>query len=264
MTSVGTGDPVVCAVATVSIASDRQLVASWPSGARPVGGECVAEFTVTDAQGNTGRGQVTIDVLGFPQAPANITTVAYTGTSVTLNVALGQATQAHPAVTGVVLLEGGSPLPNACTLAGPSGYQCVVSGLVNGEQHTYAARAVNAVGESLDTTSLSTWAYSAPVITSVSASPVYDAIHTTAGTGVLQVSVEGSDDVDHYLVTNNGATIARTGATSVGNTTLPVGNQILSVAPVSRFAPPIPGDNKGAESSISVVVPGAPIYSGGA
>ena len=228
------------------------------------GGECVVDFTVADAQGGEGPGQVTIDVLGYPQAPTSITTAAYTGTSVTLAVALGPATQAHPAVNAVKLYEGGAPATADCQIAGPNTYRCVVGGLVNGEKHTYTARAVNSVGESLDTTPVTSWAYQAPVITSLSASTVYDAVRTNAGQGVVAVTVDGADDIDHFIVENNGATIARTGASSQGNTTIPVGNQIITVTPVSKFQPPTSGDNRGASATVAVVVEGSAYYSGGA
>src|SRR5690606_980148 len=65
--SVGTSGSVVCPVATVTRASATQLAASWPAGPKPVGGECVVAFTVADAQGRTGQGQVTLNVLGYPQ-----------------------------------------------------------------------------------------------------------------------------------------------------------------------------------------------------
>jgi len=262
--SVGTNGSVVCAAATVTIASDTQLVATWPSGQRPAGGECIADFIVTDAQGGKGPGQVRIDILGYPQTPASITTVAYTGTSVTLAVSLGQATQAHPAVTAVKLYEGGVAVTAECQPAGPGTYRCLVSGLVNGDKHTYTARAVNSIGESLDTTTVTSWAYQAPEITAISASTVYDSVRTTQAQGVVTVTVDGPDDIDHFVVDNNGTTIARTGASSQGNTTIPVGNQIVSVTPVSRFQPPISGDNRGASATVAVVVEGTAYYSGGA
>lgn len=264
LVSVGTNGSVVCAVATVTMASSTQLVATWPAGQRPVGGECVVDFTVADAQGGKGPGQVTIDVLGYPQAPASITTAAYTATSATLAVSLGQATQAHPAVTSVKLYEGGAPATADCQPAGPTTYRCLVSGLVNGEKHTYTARAVNSVGESLDTTPVTSWAYQAPVVTSLSASTVYDAVRTNAAQGVVAVTVDGADDIDHFVVDNSGATIARTGTSSQGNTTMPVGNQIITVTPVSRFQPPMSGDNRGTSATVAVVVEGSAYYSGGA
>lgn len=264
LSSVGLNGSVACAVATVTRASDTQLVASWPPGQRPVGGECVADFTVADAQGGLGQGQVTIDILGFPQTPASITTAAYTANSVTLAVALGPATQAHPAVTAVTLYEAGAQVPSDCVPAGPGYYHCVVTGLVNGDKHTYTARAVNSVGESLDTTALVTWSYLAPAITSLGAVAVYDDVRTSQGQGVVTVSVDGADDIDYYVVDNNGATLDRTGGTSVGNTTLPVGSQVLTVTPVSKFQPPTSGDNRGTAAMFAVVVPGSPFYAGAA
>lgn len=264
LASVGTSGAVVCSVATVTMASDTQLVATWPSGQRPSGGECVVDFAVTDAQGGAGPGRVTIDILGYPQTPASITTAAYTGTSVTLAVALGQATQAHPAVTAVKLYEGGSLVAAECQLAGPGTYRCTVSGLVNGEKHAYTARAVNSVGESLDTTPVTSWAYRPPGITALSASTVYDAVRTNAGQGVVAVTVDGADDIDYFVVENNGATIDYTGASSQGNTTLPVGNQIVKVTPVSKFLPPTSGSSTGTSATVAVVVEGSAYYSGGA
>ncbi len=262
LNSVGTSGTVTCATATVTKSSDSHLVATWPSGQRPAGGECVVDFTVNDAQGGRGPGQVRIDILGYPQTPANITTATYSGTSVTLSVALGQATQAHPSVTGVALYESGSPVSADCQPAGPGSYSCMVSGLENGDKHSYTARAVNAVGESLDTTPVTTWAYLAPAITTLTASNVYNPTHTNGGQGMVTLSVAGGEDIDYFMVDNNSTTIDRTGATSQADTALPVGNQIVSVTPVSKFRPPISGDNKGAASTVAVVVAGSPIYSG--
>ena len=83
------GAPVLCPIATVSVQSATRVVASWPSGAHPVGGSCVVPFTVTDAQGRSGPGQLTIDVLGYPQTPSSVTTSNYSGSGVTLFVDLG-------------------------------------------------------------------------------------------------------------------------------------------------------------------------------
>lgn len=260
LASVGTGDSVVCSVATVTRASDTQLVANWPSGQRPVGGECVVDFTVVDAQGGKGPGQVTIDVLGFPQTPASITTDSYTESSVTLLVALGQAAQAHPAVSSVAIYEGGNPTSADCQASGPGSYRCLLSGLTNGEKHSYTARAVNSVGESLDTTAVGSWAYQAPKITALSATPEYDPVRTSQGQGVVTVTVSGGDDIDHFIVENSGTSIGRTGASSQGNVTIPVGLQLIAVTPVSKFQPPISGDNRGTARTTSVEVAGSPSY----
>jgi len=119
-------------VARVATAGETNVVASWPSGAKPIGGECVVPFTVVDAQGRSGDGRLTIDVQGFPQRPASISTTGYTESSVTLAVPLGEAAQAHPSVTGVTIWEGGRQVSARCAPGGAGAYSCVVSGLENG------------------------------------------------------------------------------------------------------------------------------------
>ena len=48
---------------------------------------------------------------------------------------LGNAAQAHPAVTGVTILENGAPVSADCTRVAV-GFACVIAGLVNGERHS--------------------------------------------------------------------------------------------------------------------------------
>jgi hypothetical protein len=261
LVKVGTGATVSCPVATVAVSSATQVVASWP-GARPAGGLCPVPITVQDAQGRTGTGLLTIDVLSFPQAPLSVTTVAYSGTSVTLSVPLGDAAQAHPSVTGVVLLEGGAPVPNAnCGPGGPGSYSCVVSGLVNGERHIYTARAVNSVGQSVDTTPVETWAYSAPVVTNLTATSVYDPARTAPNAGVVNVAITAAADTVLFKVTSTNQTYPRTGDVTEISFTLPPGTHPVDVIPVSQFQPPIGAPNQdGAMRSVSVTAVGTPSY----
>jgi hypothetical protein len=223
----------------------------------------VVDFTVSDAQRRTGHGTLTIDVLGYPQTPASVTTIAYTPTSVTLLVNLGPASQAHPAVSGATIWQAGSPVATTCSPGGPGAYMCVVDGLVNGERHTYTARAVNSVGDSLDTTGHSTWSYQPPVITGVTAIPVYRSTGTTTTLGVMAVKIESSDDTSAFTVVNTHGTIARTGTITPAEISLGVGDQDLSIVPISKFTPPIAGDNSGAAWHTPVTVIGSPYYSGG-
>lgn len=261
LVSIGNGSPVACAVATVVVAGDTSVVATWPSGPKPTGGECTVPYTVKDAQGRLGSGLLTLDVQGYPSPPSSITTTGYTGTSVTLLVSLGLAAQAHPSLSGVALYEDGVRAPAAsCSPSGINAYLCTVSGLVNGAIHHYTARAVNASGESLDTSAVATWAFVAPVITTVTTLPKYVAGETTRTNAVVQLSIASGDDTRSFLVSPGGETIARSGAVTVQNIDLPPGSPSVSITPVSEFEPPITGDsNRGATGTYSIAeAPGAP------
>jgi hypothetical protein len=250
LVSIGAGAAVNCAVATVSVAGDSSVQAVWPSGPKPVGGQCTVPYTVKDAQGRVGNGQLTIDVQGYPQTPASITTTNYSATTVTLTVALGEAAQAHPAVSGVNLYENAVRATNAtCQPSGPSNYVCVVTGLVNGAIHRYTARAVNGQGESLDTSAVSTWAYAAPVISAASAKAVYVAGETGASTAVLQLSITSGDDTRSFTVSPNGETINRTAGVTVQNVEVAPGTPQVTITPISQFQPPISGDSNAGDAT---------------
>lgn len=264
LVTVGTGGVVTCPVAIVRAADQRSVVATWPSGAKPVGGECVVPYTVSDAQGRTGQGQLTVDVYGYPQRPASVTTTAYTGSGVTLRVDLGDARNAHPEVTGVVLYEGGSRVPGATCAPAGADYQCVVTGLANGADHSFTARAVNSVGESPDTTSHTTHAYAKPQITARSVQSVYRAGTTNATTGVVALSVTATDDAQAFRVLVNGvphSTISRTGSTTTADLSLQPGARLLEIVPISRFSPPIPGSNEGDAVTVTAQPAGSALVS---
>lgn len=260
LSTVGDSGTVSCAVAQVTRASASQIQARWPSSQRPEGGECVVNFTVVDAQGRTGSGAVTIDVLGYPRPPSSVTTTAYTGSSVTLDVALGPAAQAHPSVTSVVILRGGSPVGADCSPAGAGTYRCVVSSLTNGEQASYTARAVNSVGESLDSSAHTTWAYQPPEISSLTAEPIYQAAQTSVTQGVVRASVTAGSDTRAFLIVNTGETVTRTSGTTTFEARLEVGRRQLQVIPLSQYSPPLSGDSQGAATSTEVTVAGSPSY----
>ena len=261
LTSVGSGGSVTCAVATVVTAGDSQVTATWPAGAKPAGGECVVPFTVTDAQGRVGQGQLTIDVQGYPQRPASIANGTYDGTSVTMTVTLGEASQAHPGVTSVTIYEQGGRV-NASCIAGTGSYLCTVSGLVNGANHSYTARAVNSIGESLDTTPLTTHAYAAPQITALTGATIFDPQRTSAAQGAVELHISSGSDVQSFRVVETNETITRTGDITTAEITLSTGSQNVTLVPMSQFQPPIGGVNVGGSRVTPVTVAGRPGFTG--
>lgn len=261
LVSIGGGSTVSCSVASVSTAGKTSIVASWPGGAKPAGGECVVPYTVQDAQGRTGPGQVTLDVLGYPQPPSTVMTTAYTGSSVTLTVPLGGASQAHPSISTVSIWENGEKVAANCNPGGPGSWNCVVEGLVNGAKHTYTARAQNTVGDSTDTTPVQTWAYQAPTITSLTADPVYDTNRTSLSTGAVDLKIAAGDDAVSFRVVENNQSVPRTGAVTTVPLSMSPGSHAIQVIPISQFQPPI--GNAGSEGelkTVTVVAAGSPSY----
>jgi len=260
--SVGTSGSVECSVATITRASDTQLVATWPAGAKPFGGECTADFTVIDAQGKTGPGRVTIDVQGYPPAPQSLTTVSYGPNSVTMQVRLGDAALTRPEVTRVTVWEGSSQVAT-CDPSGPGLYTCVVSGLNNGEEHLFTARATNAVGDSDPTRELSTWAYDAPRISAATATPVYRTDLTNQTRGVVAISITSGPDVKSFTIedvsTGNRDVVQREGDITTRELPVTVGNHEFVITPESQYSPPTGGTNRGQATHVNVSVAGSPI-----
>ena len=254
------GGGVRCDVASVSMSGTTAVTASFPSGQTAFGGTCVVPFTVRDAQNRTGQGTLTIDVLGYPQRPASISTVAYSGTGVTLEVALGEAARAHPPVTGVRIYRDGRDHGADCS-SGLSGvYRCTVGGLANGTRTSFTARAVNSVGESVDTSAVTTWAYQAPGIGRVTATPVYERNRTSTNNAVVELQIESSDDTRQLRIEQVWKTIDRTGPVTTVRLDLRPGSQLLTVVPISVYEPPIAGSPDGASANVAVVAAGAPRF----
>lgn len=252
-----------CSVASFAVAGSTQLTASWPSTAKPPGGTCTAIFTVQDAQGRKGAGEFQLDLQGYPAAPATVSTIAFTRTSVTLEVPLGGAATAHPPVTSVAVYEGSGRVSADCSGAGPTAYRCVIAGLENGAPHTYTARAVNSIGESGGTSPHTTWAYAPPEIIALTGDAVYRAGVTSTTTGVVELKISAADDAASFRVTNTGETITRTGATTTADVQFPSGSSVsIEIIPISRFDPPTAGANGGASRSVGVTVIGSPSYAG--
>lgn len=258
--SIGAG-ATSCQVAAIGMQGDKAISVTWPSGQNAYGGECVVPFTVTDAQGRAGDGRLTVDLLGLPQAPASISTADYTANSVTLEVSLGEALRAHPSVTGIEILEGGASVGASCGAGAPGVWRCTVSGLVPGQRHDYAARAVNSVGSSAPTSTVTTWAYEAPSVDGVVATPVYRAGTTSQSTGVVELRITADADAKGFRVQETGQVIDRQGQQTTVELGLAPGPQMITLVPFSVYEPPTGrGGNEGGSVATPVTVAGAPYF----
>ena len=244
-----------CAVGSFAAAGDRATV-SW-AGGRVTGGTCTGSFTVKDAQGRTGTGSIELDAQGRPEAPTSITQTAYGDSSATFSVTLSG--QSYPAVTGVQLSGAGS---TSCSPAGPASYQCVANGLRNGEKHEFSARAVNAVGESAPSNSVTAWAYRAPDAPEVEAEPAKNPSNTDQGSGAIRITINGSNDTREFRVSVGGTSL---GTLPGPNATrefggIGAGAKTVTAVPVTAHeVPPIgTGSATGSEGTANVTVIGAP------
>ncbi len=261
LVSLGAG--ARCDVASISASGSKAITASWPGGGQAPGGQCVIPFVVSDAQGRTGAGTLTLDLQGFPQAPASVTTVGFTRTTVMLEVPLGEAGRAHPAVSGVTILQDGSPANASCSPAGGV-YRCTVNGLVNGAPHAFTAAAVNAVGTSASTSPHTSWAYAAPVVSNATASPVYRPGVSERGRGAVALSIDATDDALSFRIEETGQVINRTGATTAADIVLTPGAQTITIVPISQFQPPTGGGgNEGGGFRTSVTAAGTVYFEPG-
>ena len=255
-----------CPVASISVGGDTNLIATWPSGVRPAGGDCTATFEVKDAQGRSGLGELRLDVLGYPAAPSSVVTTNFGPTWVELSVTLGEASLAHPELTGVVIYEGGSQVSASCT-PGTGAYICRVNGMTHGEHRFFTARAVNSVGESVDTTPHETWSYDFPQVNSVSGTAVYDPGLTSQTAGAVDLSISAGPTATEFRVLVDGgvvATFASAGPTTSNRIKIEgTGSRTVTVEPSSgTVVPPIPRAHDGSKAA-SVVVAGSPSISAG-
>ena len=230
-----------CSYGSFTRVGDSGVSVSWPGGPE-VGGTCRVGFTVIDAQGRSGDGVIEFDAQGIPSQPS-IQQTGYTADSASFTVTLG-GRQAHPAVSGVNLSGGGS---TSCTAVGSASFQCVATGLANGEKHQFSASAVNAVGTSSASTPVTAWAYTAPEAPTVTVESVKNPGNQDQNVGGIRVTVSGSKDTKQFAISSDkfdGGTIeGPTGSREYAG--LSVGQVSVSATPVTRFDVPEIGGGSG-------------------
>ncbi|WP_461475005.1 Ig-like domain-containing protein [Microbacterium sp. HJ5] len=247
-----------CIGVSFAVASPTSVVASWAPDAP--GATCSATFSVRDAQGRVTTaerdGRLLLDLLGYPKAPASVGQTAYADGTVTLRVDPGEARLAYPALSGFAIRHNGAQVAE-CGADGA----CPPIPAPNGEERTYEAFAVNAVGESRTGVRTVAWAYDTPPSPS---KVTARAVPTSTGEGgVVALAIEG-------IVPSETGSLEISSAT--GETVrIPVGpNQTrldvpgyrvgtnsatpITVTPFSRFA--LPPGLGGSESGAAVVTSG--------
>lgn len=177
-----------CAGVGFQVASATSITATW-TGDAP-GATCTASFSVRDAQGRVTSserdGRVLLDLLGYPKAPASVSQASYANGTATLRVDPGEARRAYPALSGFVIRSNGQEVAR-CGADGA----CPPIEAPNGEQRTYEAWAVNAVGESKSSVRTVAWAYDAPPAPArVTAEPV---VTGNGEGGYVSLVIEGID-----------------------------------------------------------------------
>lgn len=255
---VSVSAPSTCSGVSFTVESSRSVKASWSGDT--AGGVCAASFVVRDAQGKLSAGSrngaITLDLQGYPKTPNAVAQIAYDDRTVTLSVSPGGANAAYPALQGFNLYRNGAAVAR-CDTSGTCG---AIRTTENGQKDLYEARAVNAVGESKSAVSVTAWSYSSPGMGRLTAEPVFQEGTTSASTGAVAVTIENNDrSTNRYSV--NG-TEQRVTTPGVGTTQLTialgVGNQTVTVTPLSRDDQPAGSGPTEKTTSQPVLVAGAP------
>jgi hypothetical protein len=237
---VGVRDAGACVGVTFTVSSSRAVTAAW--GPDAPGATCTIGFTLQDAQarrtGGEREGRLTLDLLGYPQAPASVVQTGYADGSLTLRVDPGQAQLAYPAVSGFVVTWNGSEVAR-CGADGT----CPPIMAPNGERRVYEVASLNAVGSSRSSVRTAAWAYDPPAApTSVTARPVPAA----PGGGVVALSIEGIDvaETGSVEISSPSGDVVRVAVDGTARLEVPsyrVGTNTsspISVTPYSRFEIP--------------------------
>lgn len=194
--------------------------------ANTAGGVKSGTYEVQDAQGNVGTGRIEVNYQARPNKPS-VTVDTVGDRTVTLSPRQNE-TLSVPAVTGFnVTWNGGS---TTCAVSGT----CVISGLTNFESTTFTVAAVNAIGQSRETASATTFAYRGPEEPTVT-NP------TPTGDGHATVDISGSPSAAEIRVLVDGVvqgeTVGNTGETGYAVAVKNTGSTVVAEA-VAKTPPP--------------------------
>ncbi|SDG35336.1 hypothetical protein SAMN04489810_0070 [Microbacterium pygmaeum] len=252
-----------CAGVTFAPDGGAGVVASWSADAP--GATCTATFSVQDAQGRVTSaerdGRILLDLQGYPKAPASLTQTAYADGELTLRVDPGEARLAYPGLGGFVIRWNGTDVAQ-CSADG----SCPPIAAPNGEQRTYEAFAVNAVGLSRGSVRTLAWAYNAPPAPALATSTP---VRTDGEGGIVALSVDGVEPVQTgglEITSPSGETVqvpVRRDQTRVEVPAYRVGSNTagpITIAPISRFElpPGLGGTPSGSAITITGNGVGAP------
>jgi len=255
--------PSTCVGVSFAVENSRSIKATW-SG-ETAGGVCEASFVVRDAQGKLSagsrNGSITIDLQGYPKAPNAVVQSAYGDRSVTLMVSPGAASAAYPALQGFNLYRNGA-FVGRCDQSGKCG---AIRTAANGQKDLYEAKSLNAVGESRSAVGVTAWSYSSPGMGQVTAEPVFQKGTTSATQGAVTVTIENTDpSTDRYSVNGTEQPVTTPGVGTTQLTlALAVGNQTVTVTPLSHDDQPAGSGPTEKTTAKAVRVAGSPAITAG-
>jgi len=189
LTVVGLADAGGCpSWVRVEQVSETAAAVVWEGGSKPQGGMCSVDFTVADAQGQTGIGVVELVLPGFPRPPViRPFDWAKDGTGLSLLV---EVDSVFPPVESVELLDTkASTITCMPSAVYAEAFVCEVGGLVMGDPHDFTAVAYNAVGGSDPSLVHRNYGYVPPHIVDFQVDSVYDRSITSAAVGAIDISL---------------------------------------------------------------------------
>jgi hypothetical protein len=213
-----TSNAVACGSVTLR-ASPTEIVATWSNDPLPESRTCDnITYLVLDDDGRVGRGSLSFLFSGAPGGPGRVTQTGYSSSTATIRIEAGPSGLSNPSVTAYILREGSEQ--TTCEKRSPSEAitTCVLEGLDaytgrNPEaRHTYKVTAVNEVGESLSSSTVSNvYAYVAPTALTTDiftrVTPKVDD-NATDSFGLVSVTITPLNDpvVRSYEITGGGST----------------------------------------------------------